>query len=144
MLSNTVQPVWRPTNRLSVSRPPSISDVTARNTQINLKTALSTDKDYLNQWLPHDKREAVARVFNSCCDLMHSKVGSMDHASRRQFDNDWMRYRDKFIMSLSGDSHDVPTFTQMLLESPSPEQTHCMHRRVLRRQRGNPHLFISY
>jgi hypothetical protein len=87
-----------------------ISDVTNRDTQKNLKTALSTDKDYLDQWLAREKREAIASVFNSCCDLINVKVNSMDRSAKRQFDNDWARYRDGFIMSLTGDSHDVPTF----------------------------------
>lgn len=87
-----------------------ISDVTTRDTQKNLKTALSTDKDYLNQWLAREKREAVASVFNSCCDMINAKVNSMDRAAKRQFDNEWARYRDTFVMSLTGDSHDVPPF----------------------------------
>jgi hypothetical protein len=87
-----------------------IADVTSRDTQKNLKTALSTDKDYLNQWLPCEKRQAVASVFNSCCDLINAKVNAMDRTTKRQFDIDWTRYRDAFIMSLTGDSHDVPTF----------------------------------
>jgi len=87
-----------------------IADVTSRDTQKNLKTALSTDKDYLNQWLPCEKRQAVASVFNSCCDLINAKVNAMDRTTKRQFDIDWTQYRDAFIMSLTGDSHDVPTF----------------------------------
>ena len=87
-----------------------IADVTSRDTQKNLKTALSTDKDYLNQWLPCEKRQTVASVFNSCCDLINAKVNAMDRTTKRQFDIDWTQYRDAFIMSLTGDSHDVPTF----------------------------------
>ena len=63
-------------------------DATTRDTQKNLKTALSTDKDYLNQWLAREKREAAASVFNSCCDMINAKVNSMDRAAR-QFDNEW-------------------------------------------------------
>ena len=87
-----------------------ISDVTAHDTQINFKTALSADKDYLNQWFPPEKRQPVASVFNSCCDLINVKVNSMDCTEKRRFDEKWARYRDEFIMSLTGDSCDVPTF----------------------------------
>ena len=34
----------------------------------------------------------------------------MDRGAKRQFDNAWARYRDEFVMSLTGDSHDVPIF----------------------------------
>jgi hypothetical protein len=87
-----------------------ISDVTSRDTQINLKTALSIDNDYLDQWLDRDRREAIVSVFNSCCDLVNINVASMDRGAKQQFDNAWARYRDEFVMSLTGNSRDVPTF----------------------------------
>jgi hypothetical protein len=87
-----------------------ISDVTSRDTQINVKTAISIDNDYLDRWLDRDQRETIVSVFNSCCDLINIKVASMDCGAKREFDNAWARHRDEFVISLTGNSHDVPTF----------------------------------
>jgi hypothetical protein len=34
----------------------------------------------------------------------------MDRGAKQQFDNAWARYKDEFVMSLTGNSRDVPTF----------------------------------
>ena len=87
-----------------------LSDPTTRNVQITLKTALSPDKDYLNDWMPRAKRESVSAIFNSSCDIMNATVNSMDRASKRQFETEWIKQRDQFIFSLTGKSQRVPPF----------------------------------
>jgi hypothetical protein len=88
-----------------------ISNPTTREIQINLKTALY--KDYLDQWISPEKRESIAAVFNSSCDLMNVKANSMDRGDQRNFEREWVKRRDQFIFSLTGDSHEVPTFVHL-------------------------------
>jgi len=93
---------------LPVARLVKIDDPTHRSVQITLKTALSTDKDYMDQWIPPQKREAISAVFNSSCDLIQIKLNSLDRAGKRDFFQEWKDRRDGFIFSLTGTSTDVP------------------------------------
>jgi hypothetical protein len=87
-----------------------ISDPTTRNVQITLRTALSPDKNYLGEWISHDKQDSIAAVFNASCDLMNATRNSMDRQAMRQFLRLWITKRDQFIFSLTGDSKSVPPF----------------------------------
>jgi len=87
-----------------------ISDPVARNIQLTLKTALSPDKDYLNDWMPRSRRETVSAIFNASSDIMNASVNSMDRTAKRQFEQEWIKKRDRFIFSLTGSSKTVPPF----------------------------------
>jgi len=93
---------------LPVAQLVSIDDPTRRDVQTTLKTALSTDKDYMDQWIPPQKREAISAVFNSSCDLIQIKLNSLDRTGKRDFLQEWKDRRDRFILSLTGMSTHVP------------------------------------
>jgi len=84
-------------------------DPSTRDLQIKLKTALSTDKDYLDDWIQTTNRASLAAVFNSSCDLLNIRLNSMDRGDKKRFLNEWEVLKNGHLLSLTGTSLNVPT-----------------------------------
>lgn len=84
-------------------------DPSTRDLQTKLKTALSTDKDYLDDWIRDVDRPSLAGVFNSSCDILNTKLNSMDRGDKKHFLNEWEVRKNSHLLSLTGTSMNVPT-----------------------------------
>ena len=92
-----------------------MSDPTTQTVQTTIKTVLSPNSDYLNLWLSPTKRISVVDIFSSCCDMINAKMSSMDWGETGRFLKDWEARRDRFLLSMTGNSKGIPPFVLLNL-----------------------------
>ena len=82
-------------------------DPTTPEVQIQIKARLSPDNDILRPfedcgWISPEKKQSLAQVFNSSCDLINAKVNSMNRQAMRRFLQTWEDRRNQFILEQTG------------------------------------------
>ena len=87
-----------------------MSDPTTQTVQTTIKTVLSPNNDYLNPWLSPTERISIVDIFSSCCDMINARMSSMDRGEIGRFLKDWEARRDRFLLSMTGNSKGVPLF----------------------------------
>jgi len=109
--------------------------------QIQIKARLSPDNDFLRPfedcgWISPEKKQSLAQVFNSSCDLINAKVNSMNRQAMRRFLQTWEDRRNQFILAQAGGfDGSTPAFAfRMLLAEAYRDVKNGIYRLSRRRQ----------